>query len=554
VFQNESVQGRKKGRWEVDGMKESVAIAKEADAKKGVSPTKSDKNIPRVRDEPERQLGSLRDVIGNITRNGCTPSVESIAAELSGMSTGGRAPTLLALQKTHGNRYVQRVVSGIQAKLVVGQPDDKYEQEADRVAEQVMRMPEPQVQRQPEKEDLIQTKPLVDQITPLIQKQVEEKKEEEEELQAKELPGQTSEVTPNLEDQINAIKGSGQPLSKSSRAFFEPRFGQDFSNVRIHNDSKASEIAKTLNAKAFTTGKKIVFGAGQFAPETNAGRWLLAHELAHTIQQRHDLVPSRVHNLTPSRLSVQRVCGSRAIGRPSGCTPVGGVSVFDISSSSDELYLFDRDCDDLKPRYESRLELLATRFGPNDVIEIHGFASEEGSAEFNEHLSCARALKAESVLTGEGILLASISVFMHGATPGPSREHRSVVIPLPTQASPPIPTSCTPNPSGTHLPPVGHAHPHVAPPIMLPCLSTEAYVRTSPNWCLDPWPHTNETCYRQIPTPYRTSSNQYCYTTSGCCHSSPDRVSPVDPSSPGAGSTCSSSWWRIPLHGLLDYL
>ena len=509
-------------------MKESIAIAKEVDRKQESSPTRSDNSIHRVRNEPERLLGSLRDVIGNIRRNGGTPSVESISTELSVMHSIQRAPALLALQRTHGNQYVQRVVAGIQAKLTVGQPGDIYEQEADRVAEQVMKMPAPHLQRQEE--------------------------EEEEKIQIKELPGKTSEATPNLEDQINAIKGSGQPLSKSSRAFFEPRFGQDFSNVRIHNDSKASEIAKTLNAKAFTTGKKIVFGAGQFAPETNAGRWLLAHELAHTIQQRHDLVPSRVHNLTPSRLSVQRVCGSRAIGRPSGCTPVGGVSVFDISSSSDELYLFDRNCDDLKPSYESRLELLATRFGPNDVIEIHGFASEEGSAEFNEHLSCARALKAESVLTGEGILLASISVFMHGATPGPSREHRSVVIPLPTQASPPIPTSCTPNPSGTHLPPVGHGHPHVAPPIMLPCLFTEADVRTSPNWCLDPWPHTNETCYRQIPTSYCAYSNQYCYTTSGCCHSSPDRVSPVDPSSPGAGSTCSSAWRCIPGHYLYDYL
>jgi hypothetical protein len=145
-------------------MKESVAVAKEADAKKGVSPTKSsDNSIHRVRDEPEMQLGSLRDVIGNIRRDGGTPSVESIATELSGMHTAQRASVLLALQQTHGNRYVQRVVSGIQAKLVVGQPGDAYEQEADRVADQVMRMPEPQVQCQEEEEELIQTKLLAEQ-------------------------------------------------------------------------------------------------------------------------------------------------------------------------------------------------------------------------------------------------------------------------------------------------------------------------------------------------------------------------------------------------------
>jgi hypothetical protein len=101
-------------------MKESVAVAKEADAKKGVSPTRSDNSILRLRDEPERQLGSLRGVIGNIRRDGGTPSVESIATELGNMHTAQRAPALLALQQTHGNRYVQRIVAGIQAKLKVG--------------------------------------------------------------------------------------------------------------------------------------------------------------------------------------------------------------------------------------------------------------------------------------------------------------------------------------------------------------------------------------------------------------------------------------------------
>jgi hypothetical protein len=172
-------------------MKESVAIAKDADAKKDFSSTRSDNSIHRVRNE-QRQLGSLRSVIGNIRHDGGTPSLDSIATELSSMHTAQRASVLLALQRTHGNRYVQRVVTGIQAKLTIGQPGDKYEQEADRVAEQVMRMPEPQVQRQPEEEEeeeLIQTKPLAEQVTPLVQRQIEEEKEEEEILWTKEVPG-----------------------------------------------------------------------------------------------------------------------------------------------------------------------------------------------------------------------------------------------------------------------------------------------------------------------------------------------------------------------------
>ncbi|KAF5424182.1 MAG: hypothetical protein C5S44_02145 [Candidatus Methanocomedens sp.] len=93
-------------------------------------------------------------MIYNIEHDGGTPSVESIATHLSSMpSTAQRAPVLLALQQTHGNRYVQRVVTGIQAKLKVGQPGDIYEQEADRVADAVSLTAEPEVRRQPEEEE-----------------------------------------------------------------------------------------------------------------------------------------------------------------------------------------------------------------------------------------------------------------------------------------------------------------------------------------------------------------------------------------------------------------
>lgn len=119
-------------------MKESIAIAKETDVKKGFSPKRIDKSIHRIRNEPERQPGSLRSVIGNIRSNGDKPSVDSTATELSSMfSTAQCAPVLLALQRTHGNQYVSWVVAGIQAKLAVGQLGDVNKQEADRVAEQV---------------------------------------------------------------------------------------------------------------------------------------------------------------------------------------------------------------------------------------------------------------------------------------------------------------------------------------------------------------------------------------------------------------------------------
>lgn len=172
--------------------------------------------------------------------------------------------------------------------------------EATRVAERVMRMSELQVQRQTEenKEELIQPKPLADQITPLVQRQVKEeeekKKEEEEILQTKENPGQTSEVTPDLESHIQSLRGCGQPLPESIRAFFEPRFGHDFSQVRIHTDARAAESAQALNARAFTAGRDVIFGAGQYVPETNSGKKLLAHELTHMVQQNYIRVMGRL--------------------------------------------------------------------------------------------------------------------------------------------------------------------------------------------------------------------------------------------------------------------
>ena len=265
-------------------MNASVAVTKVAETQKDSSPTRSDNSSHRAQNEPEMQLDSLRGLINTIRLDGGTPSVERIATELSGIHAAQRAPALLALQRTHGNRYVQRVVAGIQAKLKVGQPGDKYEQEADRVAEQVMRMAEPQVQRQAEEEEeeeLIQAKPLSMGITPLVQHQ----DEEEDSLQAMGVGTQPSKVFPDQEG-ISKLPGdSGKPLLESVRAFFEPRFGFDFSQIRLHTGTRATNAARELNAQAFTIGQDIYFDDSYYQPNTKQGQQLLAHELTHTIQQ-----------------------------------------------------------------------------------------------------------------------------------------------------------------------------------------------------------------------------------------------------------------------------
>ncbi|MCP4157312.1 MAG: DUF4157 domain-containing protein [bacterium] len=193
----------------------------------------------------------------------------------------------------------------IQPKLTIGQPDDKYEQEADRVADQVMRMPEPRVQRagcdgptcMENQEESIQTKSISDGITPLdyVQRQEEGNVEEEEEepVQAKPLTNKAPPAAVGLKSRISDIKGGGQPLAQRERNYFEPRFNRDFSGVRIHTGDRAAEASKSLSAQAFTLGGNIVFGAGQYNPTTITGRKLLAHELTHVIQQETPTVIRR---------------------------------------------------------------------------------------------------------------------------------------------------------------------------------------------------------------------------------------------------------------------
>jgi hypothetical protein len=202
---------------------------------------------------------------------------------------------VLQLQRAVGNRAVTQLLaksSGqprpvVQAKLMVGPAGDSYEQEADRVAEQIVDSQPPAVShppstlsRQPEEEEL-QAKPLASTITPLLQRQAEE----EEELQAKPDPLGGFEAGSDVESRLAARKGGGSPLPDETREFMEPRFGADFGGVRVHADGEAAQINRELSAQAFTHGQDIYMGEGRYNPGTDAGKRLLAHELTHVVQQ-----------------------------------------------------------------------------------------------------------------------------------------------------------------------------------------------------------------------------------------------------------------------------
>jgi hypothetical protein len=140
------------------------------------------------------------------------------------------------------------------------------------------------LQRQEEdEEEELQPKSLVDQITPLVQKQP--KPEEAESLQTENVSNNSSDSTPTVERHIDSIRNGGHPMPASEREYFESRIGYDFSRVRLHTGSQAAESAKKINAKAFTIGTDIVFGSGQYRPQTQDGKRLLAHELTHVVQQ-----------------------------------------------------------------------------------------------------------------------------------------------------------------------------------------------------------------------------------------------------------------------------
>jgi hypothetical protein len=247
--------------------------------------------------------------------------------------------TLLEMQKAYGNRYVQELVSGtrtpcpelcgineplvdiptrptaqfkphscdscffhpkrpikqtsvgtsdssnghsIQTKLIVGQPGDVYEQEADKMAEAVL-------QRQctsPKCEEEVIQGPT---ISPIIQRQGNSEEEEEEKelgsIQAKQTNAREGES-----EAINEIlkkKGTGVSLDQGTREFMESRFGYDFSDVRVHTDSYAAKKSQELNSEAFTIGRNIFFNERRYNPSLIEGKRLLAHELTHVMQQNN---------------------------------------------------------------------------------------------------------------------------------------------------------------------------------------------------------------------------------------------------------------------------
>jgi outer membrane protein OmpA-like peptidoglycan-associated protein len=363
----------------------------------------------------------------------------------------------------------------IQTKLTVGPADDEYEREADRVADEVMRMAPPsgtragaasQLQRvcaECEKEEERTPAEVTDadvrrapesvqclraergeylQRTPIeIQRMCPACEDEELEQEAQHPVGRRArapqrDVAREHEPQIAAFTRGGMPLPRETREYFEPRFGHDFGAVRVHTNPAAAESARTMGARAFTLRQNIVFGQGEFAPQTTLGRHLLAHELVHTLQQGRSGRMAAVVQRTCDPSPIAAVVAGRA-----ACT-----DTFDGTFVPGSLFRFKQDCDEFATGQAAMLRAFATAFLPLPTkFEIHGFASVDGPVAFNQDLGCARALAAKAVLTdplpsGAGIPAGRLTgIINHGPVPGPAADRRSVVILTTTPVPPPPP-------------------------------------------------------------------------------------------------------------------
>jgi hypothetical protein len=297
------------------------------------------------------------------------PAQRQAAIQRIGQVQGNQhVQRVVAAYGGNGKRRISPSVA-IQTKLEVGQPDDEYEQEADAVAETVMRMPapappppaedspsgngkggngaSPTVSRLPvstgapvsgdvsaspgddgagvrpaaggvlaraadtgevvEEEGLVEAEPAG-----LIASSPPPPPDGEEGDNGASLQGSFSVVDADLEERVGRLKGSGSPLPPSERDFFESRFGADFGDVRVHSDGAAAQTAEELGARAYTVGSDIAFGAGEYAPGTERGRRLMAHELTHVIQQggAGEMTPQRrakVNRCTTPDCRVQAV-------------------------------------------------------------------------------------------------------------------------------------------------------------------------------------------------------------------------------------------------------
>jgi outer membrane protein OmpA-like peptidoglycan-associated protein len=268
----------------------------------------------------------------------------------------------------------------IQAKLAVSTPGDTSEEEADRVSEQVMRMPAPQFEG---------TCPLGRQYHKC---EVEQPSQAPWRLRKKGTGASDigRATPPPIVHEV--LSAPGHPLDPSTLGFMEPRFGHDLSHVRIHTDRKAAESAHAVGALAYTVGNDVVFAEGEFSPRTHLGRRLLAHELVHTLQQSMSAEPAGVLYRQTS-LDI-------ALRSPGVAAQVLGTEILDG---------FELNSHTLTAKHTGRLLVLAKKLREMlrehqlVTVKITGHTDATGEESFNDQLGQDRADAVAAFLRRAGV-------------------------------------------------------------------------------------------------------------------------------------------------------
>ncbi len=214
-------------------------------------------------------------------------SSQSQTDALQRMNAIQRQAGMKEINRVQGNRHVQGLVATmrastppptVQPKLSVSQPGDQFEQEADRVADEVMRMPASATPPPPPGDAGDKNnKPTLSARPQALDRYVQ---------RAPKDPVAGQPVNNNVESKISDMRRSGgDPLPDTERNFFESRMGVDLSGVKVHTDSTAVQTSRDLNARAYTVGSDVAFNSGEYQPGTPEGRRLMAHELTHVVQQ-----------------------------------------------------------------------------------------------------------------------------------------------------------------------------------------------------------------------------------------------------------------------------
>jgi outer membrane protein OmpA-like peptidoglycan-associated protein len=215
----------------------------------------------------------------------------------------------------------------------------------------------------------------------------------------------------------SVLSSDGHPLESSTRQSMEALFNEDFSNVRVHTDSDAAESARSVNALAYTAGEDVVFGASQYNPDSKAGHELLAHELAHTVQQRDaGVAASAGGGTTISRAPTPGAAEPEEISLLSSSIPAPVVTRF--GSTIVATVYFGKSDFLMDSRNFTAVEKLSEelKYMANPFVSVDGYASAEGKEDQNLKLSEMRRLTVVSTLRSKMIFPVSFEGKGHGSS------------------------------------------------------------------------------------------------------------------------------------------